>query len=705
MSNHDRIDTAMDERQALEVQPMDEVERPEPIEELGEDSTSLPPNPTVVVKKDDQSILELTIETLPVRIGRKSDNDIVLEEKSVSRNHAQILMKEGQYVIQDLESTGGTLLNGESVTEKDIHTGDTIAVGSYRLHFDSGIPEDERTVFDTEDDTILEDGTELDEDRTLFYEEPEAKLIVIRSDSLEEDILLEEEETVFGRDEEADITVDDNRVSRQHCKITRELDVYSLIDLDSSNGTFVNGQRISEHILENGDRVQIGSSTFEFHIERPILPGQKQGSHGWVKAAVGIAAVAALAFIGLRFLKFGQTGPQKVILQKTWERAGSSAMAASLSLGDMNGDGILNIAAADVDGTVMAVDARQGGFIWNSLMKTGGNTRLTSPLLADINKRDGELDLVMATSVSVLAADGSNMRRIWKADGVGTVHGTPAAADINDDGTADIFIAEADGTVRCLDGRQGGAVWRTSLGAPIKTSPILADLNSDGKADAVIGTDDFRIHVLSGKDGRPVWIHVGTDLPSTAAVSDMNGDGISDVVIATPEQVVILEGRKGAALWRWPLPRTARPTSEDRFRPIPPAVADFNADDIPDVVVTTCGGHVYAVDGALKGGGYIWDYGISPVAKTAPALCDLNLDGTSDVVVGDRQGNLIVIDGNTGHQLNSLNVGSGIPSAPVIADFDGDGTADIAVGTEDGRIIAVETETPVGKNQIVWNSF
>lgn len=709
MKDQDSFNTAMEEEQeSADVQDPQDEQHQQPVEELGaEEEVSLPPTPTVVVKKNDEVVFEYTIEDLPVHIGRKSDNHIVLEEKNVSRKHAQILMKEDQYFIQDLESTGGTFVNGEPILEKDIHTGDLIKIGTYQLLFNSGIPEDERTIYDAEDATVLEEGTEMDEDRTLFYEEPEAKLVVIKSETLEGEITLEEEETVFGRDGEADVAIEDKRISRQHCKIWLDGTEYKITDLGSSNGTFVNGQKVTEKILENGDSIQIGSNTLEFRIEKPVKPGEKRLSLPLVKAAVGILAIAAMAYTTYRIIPaFRSRGPQKVILQKLWERSSLASVVASPSLGDLNGDGYTNLAAADLSGIVFALDGRQGGLIWNSELKTSGGPLLGSPLLADINKKDGEVDVVVATSTrGVLAIDGSTMRLIWRGNVDAAIPGTPKAADINNDGTNDVFVGTKSGSVICLDGRQGGAVWESQLGAPINTSPVLADLNKDGKADVIIGADNHKIHAFDGTNGHTIWIHVGTDLPSTATAADMNEDGIPDLAVITPVELVVLEGQKGAALWRWSLPQTARPTADDPFRPVPPAVSDLNGDRILDVIVSTAGGHVYAIDGASQGSAYIWDYGLTPTPKTAPALCDLNNDGNADVVVGDRDGNLIVIDGTTGHQLNILNVGSSVVSSPVIGDFNANGSVDIAVGTEDKKIIAIETETSVKKNQIVWNSL
>ena len=708
MKDQDQFNTAMDEQVSAEEEAQQTVHEDfEPVEEMNAEEESLRSDPTIVVKKNDEVVFESTLEDLPVHIGRKTTNHIILDEKNVSREHAQILLKEDQYFIQDMGSTGGTKVNGEAVTEKDIHTGDCIEIGDFKLHFNSGIPEDDRTIYDADDHTVLEDGTEMDEDRTLFYEEPVAKLIVDQSDSLEGEFTLEEEETVLGRDEEADITIDDKRISRQHCKISLNDAVYTLTDLGSSNGTFVNGQRITEKELADGDKIQVGSSRFSFSLETNDMPGAKKRPPVLVKGLIALAGIAAVIFVVARILPGMMAGgPRKVILQKMWEQPTASAVISSPSLGDVNGDGYLDVITADANGRVYAMDTRQGGDIWNATLNTQGGALLCSPLLADINKADGEFDVVMATSTQgIWAIDGATRGRIWRGQLDSAVPGTPAAADINKDGTPDIFVGTQQGTLTCYDGRQGGVVWQARLGASLQTSPRLADLNHDGYMDVIIGANDNRIHAMNGANGQTIWIHVGTHVPSTVAIADMNADNIPDVALITPAEMIILEGETGSALWRWSVPGTAQPAASDPFRPYPPAVADLNSDKVPDVIVSTAGGHVYAIDGVSKGKSYIWDFGLTPSRKTAPALFDMNHDGTADVVFGDRDGNLTVVDGTTGHQLNQLGFSGSIVAAPVIADMNGNGSADIIVGTRDRKIIAVETESPVEKNQIVWNSF
>lgn len=72
-------------------------------------------------------------EVLPLRqsvlnIGRRLDNHLVLSDPRVSRNHAQLRSSRGNYVIFDLNSTGGTYVNGKRVTQQILKPGDVISL-------------------------------------------------------------------------------------------------------------------------------------------------------------------------------------------------------------------------------------------------------------------------------------------------------------------------------------------------------------------------------------------------------------------------------------------------------------------------------------------------------------------------------------------------------------------------------------------------
>jgi len=77
--------------------------------------------------------------------------------------------------------------------------------------------------------------------------------------------------TTLGRDSTADISLADASISRCHATIQRTPNGYLIADQGSTNGTFVNETRVTSHLLQPGDRIQVGSFIFKFlcsnHIE------------------------------------------------------------------------------------------------------------------------------------------------------------------------------------------------------------------------------------------------------------------------------------------------------------------------------------------------------------------------------------------------------------------------------------------------------
>ena len=78
------------------------------------------------------------------------------------------------------------------------------------------------------------------------------------------DVSLDQGVTVIGRSSGCDIVVDDPNVSRRHAEIRRLGEGYSLVDLGSTNGTEVNGQRVGETSLMNGDVIGVGTTRLTF---------------------------------------------------------------------------------------------------------------------------------------------------------------------------------------------------------------------------------------------------------------------------------------------------------------------------------------------------------------------------------------------------------------------------------------------------------
>lgn len=68
-------------------------------------------------------------------LGRALDNDIVIEDRRVSRYHAEIKLKAGRFCLRDLHSSNGTLINGQYITEAVLRDGDTLTLGETDVVF------------------------------------------------------------------------------------------------------------------------------------------------------------------------------------------------------------------------------------------------------------------------------------------------------------------------------------------------------------------------------------------------------------------------------------------------------------------------------------------------------------------------------------------------------------------------------------------
>lgn len=75
----------------------------------------------------------VVLDRFPFTLGRGLENDLILDDKRVSRYHAQLREIQGRLSVLDLESTNGTFVNGERVRERVLHDGDRVSLGGVEL--------------------------------------------------------------------------------------------------------------------------------------------------------------------------------------------------------------------------------------------------------------------------------------------------------------------------------------------------------------------------------------------------------------------------------------------------------------------------------------------------------------------------------------------------------------------------------------------
>lgn len=198
-------------------------------------------------------------------IGR-GKGDLRLDDPLVSGAHCRVVHRGGRFILQDLGSTNGTLVDGRPVQDTVLRPGSEILVGDTRLMvFDSEAMEDEEGPEGAVAWLLVEEsdlgegaplGEELDDVPGLSFG---LKVLVGGADR-NRTFALEGPASVVGRSQ-GEVPLSDAEVSRNHALI--EVYGHSMVflrDLESTNGTYHNGRRIQVAQLSEGDTVGCGKS-------------------------------------------------------------------------------------------------------------------------------------------------------------------------------------------------------------------------------------------------------------------------------------------------------------------------------------------------------------------------------------------------------------------------------------------------------------
>ncbi len=192
-----------------------------------------------------------------ITIGRQGFGSVIdLPGSYVSRKHAEIVVQDRHVLlIRDLGSSGGTYVNGYRVVESKLEDKDVITFSDAELTYKIEIE-------------YLESEEELTYSK-LIDKVPEG-INVIGQDTSDLAALLKiKDKIIIGRTKECDIQLPQLTITREHAEITQTGDdEYSIKDLGSKNGTFVNGERIEGSTsITPSDDINIGA--FKFRINRP----------------------------------------------------------------------------------------------------------------------------------------------------------------------------------------------------------------------------------------------------------------------------------------------------------------------------------------------------------------------------------------------------------------------------------------------------
>jgi putative ABC transport system ATP-binding protein len=229
-------------------------------------------------------VLELAMPDIPIYIGRNVECAIRIDATDVSRRHTLLFLNDtGELMVKDLGSLNGTALNGQPLNPElpaKLRIGDRIQVGYTTLMIDGAtgrlnLPQQveaptttvttaqpnagNTVVGNTVMPTVVQApvANPIDEDAFVY--------VILRNGQR---YLFKGDEAIVGRGPTSDIIIENNSISRNHARLQRTPNGIYVIDLGSTNKTFVNEQSADVPILlKHADVLRFGDVVADFKVE------------------------------------------------------------------------------------------------------------------------------------------------------------------------------------------------------------------------------------------------------------------------------------------------------------------------------------------------------------------------------------------------------------------------------------------------------
>jgi ABC-2 type transport system ATP-binding protein len=240
------------------------------------------PHVTLAIIEGLEAGQEFTV-TRATLIGRDPGADVVIADSEVAPQHASFVLVGGGIAVEDLGSTTGTFVNGGRVTgSHPLRSGDRIQLGATVLEVRAATPASAEVEGDAgsrltrirETPPLPPTPAQSESGRparrvTRTKQIPTVPMLVFVGGQRAGSEVPVGGQVVVGRDAgAADVALDeDPEVSRRHATFSRTGAGLTVQDLGSTNGTFVNGERVTRATALNaGDRVQLGGTVIEVQL-------------------------------------------------------------------------------------------------------------------------------------------------------------------------------------------------------------------------------------------------------------------------------------------------------------------------------------------------------------------------------------------------------------------------------------------------------
>ncbi len=224
--------------------------------------------PEIIVKYEEKVIEKFITEKKRVTVGRTPDNDIVLDNRGVSRRHAQIEFGDEQAVIIDNESLNGTFVNARRISEEILKDNDSITIGKYNLVYHVNV-EKSGNPFEADGTMILQTKKQRellakDERNRDLVTQAGASVLLGENGADFDQYSINRSVITIGKSTIANVKAKGLFLSGIQAKIVLEEDGFWIVNLGKKGKTKINGEEVDRYMLRNDDIIQVGKTVYRF---------------------------------------------------------------------------------------------------------------------------------------------------------------------------------------------------------------------------------------------------------------------------------------------------------------------------------------------------------------------------------------------------------------------------------------------------------
>jgi len=229
----------------------------------------------VLLKYKEAVIQDLTLDKEVTTIGRKPDNDIIIDNQAVSGHHAQIKRQGGDVILEDLGSLNGTYVNSQKISRAELFNGDMVLIGVHTILVSSDKNrEEEKKSFAVRgrsmDETMViapDDQKKILAAADRSVPEPLGGFFVVAGSTEQGEYELKEKVSAIGKEEGSAIRLKGFFAPKLAALVNRRKEGY-FITPSGGRELRINGRAIDRRYdLKDGDIVEVSNIKLQFYIK------------------------------------------------------------------------------------------------------------------------------------------------------------------------------------------------------------------------------------------------------------------------------------------------------------------------------------------------------------------------------------------------------------------------------------------------------